>query len=148
MLLAVDLGLRCGLAGYARDGVLCWYRSTNFGSATRLRRAVPTILAGLPELEQVVLEGGGVIAEIWQKEAFKRKVPVLTISAERWRRELLLQRQQRTGTDAKQAALDLARQIIEQGRAPRATSLRHDAAEAILIGWFGVRQLGWGETLR
>ena len=36
----------------------------------------------------------------------------------------------------------LARRVIEWSNAPRPTSLRHDAAEAILIGLWGVLQAG------
>ncbi|MFL5542498.1 MAG: hypothetical protein ACJ8J0_26165 [Longimicrobiaceae bacterium] len=32
---------------------------------------------------------------------------------------------------------------IEWSGAPRATSLRHDAAEAILIGFWAVLDIGW-----
>ena len=37
----------------------------------------------------------------------------------------------------------LARRNIEWSGAPRPTSLRHDAAEAILIGFWGVLEVGW-----
>jgi hypothetical protein len=35
----VDLGLRSGLALFGSDGRLRWYRSQNFGSQSRLKRA-------------------------------------------------------------------------------------------------------------
>jgi hypothetical protein len=54
-----------------------------------------------------------------------------------------LPRDQRTGTDAKQAAGRLAKKIIAWSGAAKPTSLRHDAAEAILVGAFGVLELGW-----
>ncbi len=40
-LLAVDLGVRTGLALYGGDGRLLRYRSQNFGSAARLRQSPP-----------------------------------------------------------------------------------------------------------
>ena len=43
-LLAVDLGVRTGLACWGDDGRLRWYRSQNFGDAARLRRAIPALL--------------------------------------------------------------------------------------------------------
>lgn len=64
-------------------------------------------------------------------------------SAEDWRASLLYPREQRSGIDAKRTADVLARRVIEWSRAPRATSLRHDAAEAILIGFWGALSLGW-----
>jgi hypothetical protein len=44
-------------------------------------------------------------------------------------------------------AADLARRVIAWSNATRPTSLRHDAADAILIGLWSVLELGWLETL-
>lgn len=142
-LLAIDLGLRSGLAYYMADGRLRWYRSQNYGSRQRLRRAVESILGEMPELSHLVIEGGGDLAEIWQKPAERRHVAVQIVSAEQWRADLLLEREQRRGVQAKHRADSLARRVIEWSGAPRPTSLRHDAAEAILIGLWSVWQLGW-----
>ncbi len=142
-LLAVDLGLRTGLALYADDGRLRWYRSHNLGKAARLRRAVPGLLEEPTDLVWLVLEGGGPLAEIWQREGRRRGLGVLTISAHDWRQRLLLPRQQRNGAQAKDSADTLARRVIDWSGAPKPTSLRHDAAEAILIGLWGVLEVGW-----
>jgi hypothetical protein len=146
-LLAVDLGLRTGLALFGSEGRLLWYRSQNFGTATRLRRAVHGLLHTLPDLAWLILEGGGNLAEIWTREAERRGIPVRRIAAERWRGELLYAREQRSGAQAKQHAAELARRIIEWSAAPRPTSLRHDAAEAIAIGFWGVLHVGWLEQI-
>jgi hypothetical protein len=45
----------------------------------------------------------------------------------------------RSGEDAKAAAEKLARDLIERSGAKRPTSLRHDAAEAILVGVWASR---------
>jgi len=82
-LLAVDLGIKTGLALYGRDGRLCWYRSKNFGSAPSLRRGVNTLLNSLPDLLFLVLEGRGPLAVIWEREAVRRKIPVIQINAEK-----------------------------------------------------------------
>ena len=105
-LLAVDLGVRTGLAVYGDDGRLLRYRSQNFGSAVRLRRALPALLEGERGLALLVIEGGGALADAWEREAERRR-------------------------------------IIDWSGAPRPTSLRHDAAEAILIGFWGVLDAGW-----
>ena len=141
-LLAVDLGLRTGLALYGPDGRLVWYRSQNFGSATRLRRAVHGLLHDLPDVAWLVLEGGGNLAEIWEREAERRRIAVRRISAEVWRARLLYTREQRSGSRAKDSADPFARRVIEWSGAARPTSLRHDAAEAILIGFWGVLEFG------
>lgn len=141
-LLAVDLGLRTGLALFGHDARLLWYRSRNFGTAARLRRAVPGVLHSLPDLRWLVLEGGGRLAEIWRREAERRALAVEQIAAEAWRGDLLYSREQRTGAMAKGHAAELARRIIEWSDAPRPTSLRHDAAEAIVIGFWGSLRVG------
>lgn len=139
-LLAVDLGLRAGLALYGRGGRLVWYRSTNFGKLDRLRRGVYGVMQRAGTLDCVVIEGGGNLAAVWRREARRRGVSVLQIDAATWRRKLLLPRNQGR---AKYHADHLARQVIEWSNIKRPTSLRHDAAEAILIGLWGVLELGW-----
>lgn len=143
VLLAVDLGIKTGLACYKSNGRLAWYRSHNFGSVSRMRKGVVSILNDLPDLEWLVIEGGGQLAPPWQKEAAKRCISLRQISAEVWRNQLLYPRQQRSGTEAKKNADQLARAIIKWSDAPNPTSLRHDAAEAIVIGMWAVLDLGW-----
>lgn len=146
-LLAVDVGLRTGLALYGRDGRLHWYRSRNFGNSTRLRGGVQAVLRETPDLEWLVLEGGGPLAEIWAHEAQRRDVRVRTTSAEDWRNSVLYPRQHRNGPQAKHSADIVARRIIAWSQARRPTSLRHDAAEAILIGLWGLVSIGWLKSL-
>lgn len=141
-LLAVDVGLRTGLAFYGHNGRLQWYRSCHFGSPAHLRRGIIAIVNDLPELSWLILEGGGTLAEIWKREAKRHQLDFQWISAEQWRQQLLLPREQRHGTEAKMHADQLARRIIEWAGAPRPTSLRHDAAEAILIGLWGSIHVG------
>lgn len=146
-LLAVDVGLRTGLALYHQDERLLWYRSQNFGNSTRLRRAAQNLLHDLPDLKWLILEGGGPIADIWTHEAERRQVSVRRIAAEDWRTDLLYPRQHRNGSQAKNSADSMARRVIEWSGASRPTSLRHDAAEAILIGLWGLMDVRWLETL-
>jgi len=142
-LLAVDAGLRAGLAVYGPDGRLRSYRSTNFGSPARLKAGVFSVLNGTPGVERVVVEGGGTVADPWIREAERRGLGVRQVHAGIWREALILSRDRRTGVDAKQQADVLARRVIEWSGAPRPTSLRHDAAEAILLGLWGVVAVGW-----
>lgn len=146
-LLAVDVGLKIGLALYNQDGRLAWYRSQHFGSPDRLRRAVHRLLGEIEDLSVLVLEGGGPLAEIWSHEADRREIPVRRIAAEQWRNAVFYPRQQRSGPQAKRSADPLARRVIEWSGATRPTSLRHDAAEAILIGLWGVLDAGWLSAL-
>jgi hypothetical protein len=146
-LLAVDLGLKTGLALYGEDGRLLWYRSHNFGTTERLRRGAHGILRELTGVSAMVIEGGGNLAVVWEKEAQLRGIAVRRVGAEVWRQVFLLPREQRTGGDAKRHAGEMARRVIDWSGAARPTSLRHDAAEAILIGLWGVLQLGWLSSL-
>lgn len=146
-LLAVDAGLRAGLALYGRDGRLRWYRSRNYGTIGRLKKAVYGLMGEVEELAQVVVEGGGNAAAPWVKEATRREIPVLQVHAAAWRDVLMLSRNRRTGADAKTRADALARRVIEWSGADRPTSLRHDAAEAILVGLWAAVEVGWLEEV-
>jgi hypothetical protein len=142
-LLAVDLGLRTGLALYGSNGRLVRYRSQNFGARSRLKRGAYGILNDAPGVAHVVLEGGGDLADVWAREAERRGVRTRVIQAHTWREALLLPREQRSGKDAKGHADTLAREVIAWSGAKAPTSLRHDAAEAILVGLWGVLACGW-----
>ena len=146
-LLAVDLGLKTGLALCGDDGKLIWYRSHNYGTTERLRRGVSGIVAEVSDLACIVIEGGGNLATVWEKEAERRCITLCRVSAEAWRELFLFPREQRTGVDAKKHAGEIARQVIVWSGAPRPTSLRHDAAEAILIGLWGLVHMGWINSL-
>lgn len=142
-LLAVDAGLRAGFALYGGDGRLRWYRSRNYGSMARLKKAAYGLVGEIDGLARVVVEGGGAPSEPWVKEGDRRGIPVVRVHAHSWREPLLLSRDRRTGADAKDRADTLARRVIEWSEAPRPTSLRHDAAEAILLGLWAVVEAGW-----
>ena len=142
-LLAVDLGLKTRLALFGENGKLVWYRSHNFGTTDRLRHAVPGILNTTSDLTALAIEGGGNLATVWEKEAGRRGIMLIQIGAEKWRQLFLYDREQRSGTDAKKYAGEMARKVIEWSAAPRLTALRHDTAEAIMIGLWGILHLGW-----
>ena len=141
-LLAVDAGLRTGLALYGEDGKLCWYRSQHFGSMDKLKRAVNSFLCDIQDLKWLVIEGGGDILDIWVKEAKLMGIEVKVVNAEKWREKLMYIRERRSGVQAKQFADGLARQILAWSETPRPASLRHDTAEAILTGLWGILEFG------
>ena len=141
-LLAVDMGLRTGIAVYGPDGRLKSYRSKHFGSLAELRKGVPTILKEAPPLGWIWLEGGGDIAEVWEKQAAHRGIEFRQVHAAAWRESLMLPRQQRSGEIAKREADGLARRVIAWSGAPKPKGeLRHDAAEAILLGIHGALEV-------
>ena len=142
-LLAVDLGLRCGLALFRLDdGILVSYRSTHFPSRAALKRAIRGILEEAAPVGAVILEGDAGLAELWRREAAKRpECPLVrVVAAHDWRPQTLLQRHQRNGRDAKRFAEQKAREIITASGARKPTSLRHDAAEAICLGAWALSQ--------
>jgi hypothetical protein len=146
-LLAIDLGLRAGLAVYDGQGRLVRYSARSFGTRTRLRRAAYAVLAGIEDLERVVLEGDRGLGEIWERAARRWGVEVVYVPAESWREKLLYPREQRSGADAKRFAEAMARRIIRWSGVPAPTTLRCDAAEAIVIGLWGVLESGWLATV-
>lgn len=133
-LLAVDVGLRLGWAAFGGDGRLLAYGSRHFGTRGALRQAVPKILAEYPALATLVVEGGGDLAKPWEREAERRGIAYRQTHGEAWRASMMPPSRRRSGPDAKDAADELARAFIASSGAPRPTSLRHDAAEAILVG--------------
>ena len=141
-LLGVDLGLKTGLALFTSAGRLGWYRSQNYGNTARLKRGVQGLLRELPGLEVMVVEGGGALSRIWEREADRRGIDFRQIAAETWRARLLLPREQTSGIRAKHCADQAARAVIAWSKLPRPTSLRHDAAEAICIGLWGLLDTG------
>ncbi|MCA9517595.1 MAG: hypothetical protein KC635_21795 [Myxococcales bacterium] len=143
-LLAVDLGLRAGLARFGADGALAWYRSTHFASRAVMKQALPGVLADAAPLGWIVVEGDRALGDLWERAAARIGAELLRVTPETWRASLLLPRERRSGALAKERALSLAREIIARSPAANPTSLRHDAAEAVLIGAWAVRELGLG----
>lgn len=143
MLLAVDAGIRTGLALVDGAGRLVWCRSHNLGNAGRLKKAAARILYELPDLAYVVVEGGGRLAEIWRSAAERRKLPCRIIQAQDWREDFLLPRQLVSGTKAKAAACRYVSTIVRAEGWTSPTLPGHDAAEAALIGIWMAAALGW-----
>jgi hypothetical protein len=143
LLLAVDLGLACGLAWYDDAGVLVAYRSQSFKNITALKASVLAIIDERP-VQHLVVEGDRHLGEIWLKAASKRGATGRVVHADVWRGTLLLAREQERGVDAKATAQRLALQLIQASPAKNPkTPLMHDVAEAILIGLWGCLQLHW-----
>jgi len=139
-LLAIDLGLRFGWAAFKESGRLLEYGSRHFGTRAALRKAIPRILSQYPLLQRLVIEGGGDLYRPWEKEALYRGILIQQVMGEVWRQTILKPSQRGTGPDAKAAADRVAREVIERSGASRPTSLRHDAAEAILVGVWASRR--------
>jgi hypothetical protein len=142
-LLAVDLGLRCGMALYGHDGRLRWYRSQHFGGVPQLRRAATRTLGPPGQVSWLLSEGDVSLAAIWERVAMRQGVRVQRVNAETWRDSLMVLRQRRATPGGMLQAEELARRVIAWSGVAAPASLTHDAAEAILIGLWGVLTLGW-----
>ena len=146
-ILGIDLGLRTGYAlfGPTAGGPvrLIAYGSQHIGNRQALRKAAVGFLDRFAPVDLVVVEGDAALGRIWQRAADFRHADLVHVHAERWRTALLLDRLRRNGRDAKKHADALALQVIDWSRAdgsaaPAAVGdLRHDTAEAILIGLWG-----------
>lgn len=147
LLLAVDAGIRAGLALYNMEAKLLWYESHNYGNRPALRRAVQSFLQKYPTIAWLIIEGGGPVADIWKNQAKKLFIKIRQIDAEKWRSELFYNKERRTGSLAKQNADALARKVINYSGLPLPKALRHDAAEAILIGFWGLLDVNWLRTI-
>ena len=112
-----------------------------------LKRGVFRVIQETQDLSYIVMEGDAHLADIWQRQAAKRSVTSIHVAAESWRERLLLPREQRSGRQAKSYAAQFAMDAIRFLDAQRPTSLRHDAAEAICIGVWGLLEVGWLQEL-
>lgn len=142
-LLALDLGLRFGWACYQQDSRLVAYGSHHCGQANKLNSVAYQSIIRLPKGSALIVEGGGDLLKYWTKYALKYDIDLFNIHAERWRTDCLPARCLNDGKRAKKEAINLSQSLILSRAGRGATSLRHDTAEACLIGWWGLRELGW-----
>ena len=142
-LLGVDLGLATGMALFNRDGRLDWVRSRDFASRDSLRKGVHETLERIPHLAIVVAEGGGTIAESWQRACEHRGIRMRLVQAETWRPRFFFPREHRDSDTAKKHAIRMARQVVAWSGTKGVGDLDHDAAEAVLVGLHGVIEAGW-----
>ena len=143
--LGVDLGLATGIAVYNRDGRLEAVRSRHFQSRDALRSAAGAILDEIAHVHSVILEGGGDLAEVWQRAAVHRGIHLRIVQAHHWRARFFYPREHRSGPEAKAHAIKMAAQVVDwsETRGVSGASLGHDAAEAVMVGLFGVIDAGW-----
>lgn len=129
-------------------GEMLWFRSQNFGNKARLKKAIPWVLNLEDEMDYIVIEGGGPLRKIWDAQLEKRHIDVMHIMAEDWRSELLLDREQRKGKKAKMYAIQYAENFLIKTAAKKTSTLNVNAAEAILIGIWAMKKLGWINNIR
>ena len=142
-LIAIDLGLKSGVAIYEPNGLVA-YRATRFPSKRAIKRAAWSVLYGVDGLQHVFVEGDRGLAAHWRRAAEQQGLSFQSVAPERWRAALLLPRERRSAIDAKRSARRHALTLIREGDAPLPKgTLTSDVAEAILIGHWAARSLGW-----
>lgn len=142
-LLSIDLGLRFGWSCYDSEYKLIGYGSHHCGQANKLQTIAYKALKSLPTGSHLIVEGNSELYKHWQKNAQKHQINLRQIYAEQWRKDCLSLKEQSDAKSAKEAAIKLAKHLIKRQSGQGAHSLRHDAAEACLMGWWGLVQLGW-----
>lgn len=142
-LLAIDLGVKTGWASYSLTGNLLDYGSHNYGNASRLKKAVYPMLTNFGGLRYLVIEGGGKLTKYWVNVARQLDIEVIQTHAHNWRKDLFKKKDITNTKHMKQHAEEKAREIIERAELSQPKSMMHDAAEAIMIGYWACLQAGW-----
>ena len=142
-LLAIDLGLTFGWARFDTQGQLLAYGSQHCARRAQLNPISWSMLRSLPPNSHVYAEGGGDLARHWRRNALRFQFSFSSLAAEHWRSTCLIPRERRSGSIAKANALKLARILIRARASKAPTQIRHDTAEAILMGWWALLDLGW-----
>lgn len=137
-LLAIDLGLHVGIALFSTAGELVYYRSHHLKSRRALARLAWATVRDVDGLTDVVVEGDRHLASVWRRAATKHGASFTVVAPETWRAALLIPRDRRSGRAAKRRALKLARVIVTRCGLVWRPNVRHDAAEAILIGQWAI----------
>jgi len=158
LLMAVDLGLKSGVALYNKNGELLRYEQLLFKKDS-LDEEIKKIIQGWeseiqsstitaqnadkPCVTKIAVEGGDVeILRAWDSAAMD--VSVTRISPEEWRFHLLSPKERLSGATSKAAARLIARQVVDDF-----SSMKHegkfktDVAEAVVLGFYVCQKLGW-----
>jgi hypothetical protein len=140
-LLAVDLGLKTAWSVWDGQGRLVSYDSRRFPNRTKMKSGVWTIVREISDIEVVVAEGDPRIAKIWF--ACNRDWETELVQAVDWRPDLLPSRMRRSGSSAKDHAIEKATLLAQSDGSGPTKPLNDDLAEAILLGYWAVTRRGW-----
>ena len=161
LLISLDLGLRFGWAFYSLQGSLIGYGSHHCAGREQLKKCAYSLIQTLPPSSEIWIEGGGALLKFWTKPALKKTLTIRICHAHEWRSDLFKMSAHLSGKEAKQKAIQWAHYLIElnrqknkppefKGRRKKtkksAPVIRHDTAEAILMGWWALFQRGWIEV--
>jgi predicted phosphodiesterase len=145
-LLAVDLGLRTGAALFDEDGKLLRLDSCRFVDPEGLEQGLEDLIIKSC-VTHVVIEGEDrKLYNIWKNaiEKLPGDVKMARVVADDWRHDFLLKKEQKFAHKAKEAASLIAKQFLA-GTDYETVKLSVDAHEAVLIGHYSLRVLGWAD---
>ncbi|MCA9775914.1 MAG: hypothetical protein KC800_04325 [Candidatus Eremiobacteraeota bacterium] len=140
-LLAVDLGLKTAWSVWDGQGRLVSHDRRRFPNRTKMKSGIWSIVRDISDVEVVVAEGDPRIAKIWF--ACNREWETELVQAVDWRPDLLPSRMRRTGSIAKDNAVEMATRVAQTDGCGPTKLLNHDVAEAILLGYWAVTGRGW-----
>ena len=157
LLVAVDLGLRTGLALYSDDGRLLEYEQAVFETSEDLQTKCLQLMSGweakyqgLDEkschITHVAVEGADAsLRHVWRNIVDDHlHCELLLVKPEEWRADLLLNKEKASGETAKEASRLIARQLVaDYGGRIHEGKLSTDVAESILLGYHVSRRLEW-----
>lgn len=157
LLVAVDLGLRTGLALYSDDGRLLEYEQAVFETADELKANCLKLMADWEasyqghdgksfHITHVAVEGADAsLRQVWRNIVEDHlHCQLLLVKPEEWRGDLLLSKEKVSGEAAKEASRLIARQLVaDYGGGLHEGKLSTDVAEAVLLGYHVSRRLEW-----
>lgn len=171
LLLAVDLGLKCGASLYDDSGKLLRYEQLRFSDPKDLYEQAPQMIdswerdinedtsngaddtgdsdATKKIITYLAVEGGGELFDAWEtsvdSDDKKDRIQLVSVRPEEWRARLLLPKERQSSRTCKEAARLIARQVVAScGQMPKHEGkFKTDAAESVAMGYFLANQLGW-----
>eukprot|EP00559_Dactyliosolen_fragilissimus_P004134 CAMPEP_0184861600 /NCGR_PEP_ID=MMETSP0580-20130426/6244_1 /TAXON_ID=1118495 /ORGANISM="Dactyliosolen fragilissimus" /LENGTH=737 /DNA_ID=CAMNT_0027359145 /DNA_START=578 /DNA_END=2791 /DNA_ORIENTATION=- len=168
LLLAIDLGLKCGASLFDETGKLLRYEQLEFKESEALYAEAPLLIddwesdvnksAAINNSEQqlskkkvisyLAIEGGGELLHAWEsciEEENKKHIQLVRIRPEEWRANLLLPNERKCGRSCKEAARLIARQIVSEFGVMdnHRGKFKTDVAESVAMGYYFAHHLGW-----
>ena len=169
LLLAVDLGLKCGASLFDDSGKLLRYEQLRFSDPKDLYEKAPQMIDNWEKeinnitkeqsnpiqaekkktITYLAVEGGGELFDAWEtsvdSDERKERIQLVSVRPEEWRSRLLLPKERQSSRTCKEAARLIARQVVaECGEMPKHEGkFKTDAAESVAMGYYLANQLGW-----
>lgn len=168
LLLAIDLGLRCGASLFDDTGKLLRYEQLRFADEEDLHKRAPELIDswkndinaknsidsnGLKNkniLSYLAVEGGGHLFDAWEsslESEDKKDIQLVSVRPEEWRSHLLTPKERASSRSCKEAARLIARQVVSDfgSMGDHKGRFKTDAAESVAMGYFMANHLGWIE---